>query len=99
MRPSQGQARDSKRIPQVLSLIAEIWIDQPDTRFNQLIHNLQSDFHQQTGKGSRCFDYVKSLHGMLEPMGNAIDLYNLEDDEFIKYLKWKIERQNLRKKG
>jgi uncharacterized protein YihD (DUF1040 family) len=39
--------RNPERIDRILNLIKEIWIQQPDTRFLQLVDNLTWEFSKQ----------------------------------------------------
>jgi len=83
--------RNPKRIPEIMSVIQEIWEKQPDTRFNQLVHNLQAEFHSETGIGQVCHNYsVSSKFNLLESNGWAIDLFNVEDDTFLLWLQKKL---------
>jgi hypothetical protein len=75
--------RDPERIPKIMSLITLIWDKQPDTRFNQLIHNLHSDYHAKTGRGSFCMNQ--------QSLANAYDLFNEEDEPFQKFLEEKLK--------
>jgi len=74
--------RDPNRIEELLDLINQIWMKDPDLRFNQLIYILQSGYSNHnngvgkvTGRESDGFS----------PVG--YDLFNLEDDAFIEYLR------------
>ncbi|MBF9002712.1 DUF1040 family protein [Vibrio sp. NFV-1] len=42
--------RDPKRIEELLTLLNQIWMRNPDLRFNQLIYDLQSGFSQKKSK-------------------------------------------------
>ena len=74
--------RDPKRITEILTLIDEIWQFDKDMRFLQLIYCLQSGYA-----------YENDGHGrieLVEPDGftnTGYDLFNVEDDEFILFLK------------
>ncbi len=76
--------RTYTRINEMLSLIKEIWEQHPDLRFNQLIYILQNEFsatHSNEGKisapGSDGFDRI------------GFDLFNVEDDLFLDFLRSK----------
>ncbi len=73
--------RDPERIPELLELVKQIWLRDPDLRFNQLIYNLQYDYSQKNdGLGQ-----VKEVEGDgFTRVG--FDLFNLEDSSFIEYL-------------
>ncbi|WP_318493284.1 hypothetical protein [Photobacterium leiognathi] len=74
--------RDPKRIYEAMNLLTEIWAKNPDLRFNQLIYNIQRDYSQKHND--------VGLVEMDDPNGftvKAYDLFNLEDDEFIKHLR------------
>jgi uncharacterized protein YihD (DUF1040 family) len=76
--------RDPERIPQILDLLHQIWKRDLDLRFNQMIYNLQREY-----------SYLNNDMGKIvekRPDGYEItgfDLFNLEDDEFINFLKKK----------
>ncbi|MBU2713168.1 hypothetical protein [Zooshikella harenae] len=74
--------RDPQRIKQVLELINQIWMNSPDLRFNQLIYNLQYDYSHQNGGVGKIQETERD--GFVRV---GFDLFNVEDDEFIKYLK------------
>jgi hypothetical protein len=85
--------RDPKRISQVLYYLNCIWQKQPDTRFNQLIYNLQWEFNKAwqdkyTNKLYR--EEGNGLHFMFV-QSNTVDLFNVEDDKFIEFLKAKVK--------
>jgi uncharacterized protein YihD (DUF1040 family) len=81
--------RDPQRIEEVLGMINQIWVKQPDLRFLQLIYNLQNEFsykNKDVGK-------IESI----EDDGFAkvgYDLFSIEDDRFIKYLTEKVAEIN-----
>jgi hypothetical protein len=74
--------RDPKRISEVLELIELIWKKDPDLRFNQLIYTLHSGYSQAN-------DNVGKVEEVVDPTYSRIgfDLFNLEDETFIKYLR------------
>ena len=77
--------RDSARIQVLLDLIQDLWLKDPDLRFNQLVYILQSEYSFKNGG----IGLVKEL----EVDGFAregYDLFNTEDDAFINFLKMKI---------
>ena len=74
--------RGPKRISECLGLIKEIWEKDPDLRFNQLIYNLQGGYsHENEGVGK--------VEEVIEKGFSKIgfDLFNLEDEQFIQYLR------------
>jgi len=76
--------RDPARIPEILELINELWLKHPDLRFNQLIYNLQWEYSQENkGVGK----VIEKASDGFEKTG--FDLFNLEDNDFIKFLKAK----------
>ena len=69
--------RDKNRINELLDLINQIWQKDPDLRFNQLIYNLQSGY-----------SHINNNYGKVsEPQSDGFDLYSLEDEDFIAYLR------------
>ncbi|TDF35470.1 hypothetical protein EYS14_18805 [Alteromonadaceae bacterium M269] len=80
--------RNLDRIPETLGLIERIWEKDPDLRFNQLIYNLQRGYSQENkdiGKIEEVIDDGFSRVGF--------DLFNLEDDSFIEYLRKQVANQ------
>jgi hypothetical protein len=78
--------RDPERIDEILELVARIWKKYPDFRFQQLMFILQSEYsemHKGFGKvEGEEIDGFKKV---------GYDLFNLEDDKFLKYLKFSLE--------
>ncbi|TQV74103.1 hypothetical protein FLL45_14700 [Aliikangiella marina] len=78
--------RDPERIDEILDLIGRIWKKYPDLRFQQLIYICQSEYsemHKGLGKvESEEKDGFKRV---------GFDLFNLEDDQFLKYLKFSLK--------
>lgn len=77
--------RDPKRISEIIQLIELIWEKNPDLRFNQLIYVLQSGYshaNNNIGKVEELVDQSDSRIGF--------DLFYLEDDCFIKYLRKQV---------
>lgn len=60
----------------------EIWIRYPDMIFNQLIYNLQRDYSHKNGGVGEIREVEKDGFARV-----GFDLFNLEDDQFINYLK------------
>ena len=77
--------RDPARIEELLNLLKELWLFDPDLRFNQLIYNLQNEYsYQNSGLGQ-----IKEVESDgYERIG--YDFFSLEDDNFIEYLKTKV---------
>ena len=73
--------RDPERIDQILNLIKEIWLQNPDLRFNQLVYNLQHEY-SINNKGIGQINLVES-DGFTR---TGFDLFNLEDDKFLEHL-------------
>jgi hypothetical protein len=78
--------RNPERIPTLLNLLKELWEMSPDQRFNQFLHNLQWEYFKETGKGVVCANYNKDSLGFLHLGETTVDLFNVEDDEFIGWL-------------
>lgn len=81
--------RDPARIQEMLRLIHEIWSKYPDVRFNQLIHNLQSEYTAQSKDWSKTlYEKIESPH-MKTTIYHEVtvnDLFSLEDDLFLRFL-------------
>ena len=82
--------RDPQRINEFLELISQLWKQDPDLRFNQLIYILQNGYSQ-----------VNSDIGKIESEGAdgfkqiGFDLFNIEDDSFLEYLKGEVKKRGL----
>ncbi len=81
--------RDPDRIHEILKLLEMAWTRDPDLRFNQLLYNLQYGYSQSNGGIGQVKDV--SSDGF-ERIG--FDLFNLEDDDFISYVRAVVENQN-----
>jgi uncharacterized protein YihD (DUF1040 family) len=78
--------RDPNRIHEMLMLLEQVWAKDPDLRFNQLLYNLQYGYSQSNG----CVGQVKEVSSDgFERVG--FDLFNLEDDDFINYVRAEVE--------
>lgn len=87
--------RNPHRIDRALRLLQLIWTQQPDTRFFQLIHNLQVEYREQhEWKGTVVYEKIADAesHVMFQRQ-ELYDFYNLEDDDFIAFLKQKLEEE------
>lgn len=88
--------RDINRIPKIMSLLTEIWMKQPDTRFNQLINNLQWEYSNKnngTGKDTLYRKFEQATFDLYEHH-TVIDLFYLEDVEFTKFLEDKLKEKD-----
>lgn len=74
--------RDPKRISEALELVEIIWKKDPDLRFNQLIYILQSGYSHANDDVGKVEEVVDSSYSRI-----GFDLFNLEDDSFINYLR------------
>lgn len=79
--------RNPERIDELLDLLRQYWVKYPDLRFHQLVYNLQSMYYSETGRGLRRHCLVD---GSTDFGGVFYDLYNVEDDVFILWLKKRI---------
>ena len=80
--------RDPARIQELFNLLNQLWLVDPDLRFNQLIYILQSEFSQKNNGDGEIKEIAKDGY---EKIG--YDLFHLEDDKFIDYLKTKIPNE------
>lgn len=80
--------RDTKRISETLELIELIWKKDPDLRFNQLLYSLQSGYSYEN-------DNVGKVEEVIDPSYSRIgfDLFNLEDDLFVSYLRNRVSSE------
>lgn len=80
--------RDPKRIETTLLLLKELWSNNTDLRFNQLIYNLQREFSlENDGKGQ----ITEISQEGIQHVG--YDLFYIEDDIFIQFLERKLTQQ------
>ncbi|MCR9965793.1 hypothetical protein [Vibrio antiquarius] len=80
--------RDPKRIEATLSLLKELWSNNADLRFNQLMYNLQREFSlENDGKGQITEISQESIQHV------GYDLFYIEDDIFIQFLERKLTQQ------
>jgi hypothetical protein len=85
--------RNPERIKPIMTLLTQIWEQQPDTRFNQLIHNLQAEYASITGKYTQEVFEQDEFHGMITFRPTSkMDLFNVEDDDFQKFLQEKLNK-------
>lgn len=80
-----------------MSLLTDIWIKQPDTRFNQLIDNLQWEYSNDNDGAGKKKVYRKekiSAYVTAYEKNYTIDLFYLEDDKFIAFLENKLKEEN-----
>lgn len=79
--------RDPERIDEILELIGRIWKNHPDLRFQQLMYILQSEYSEMNnGMGKVESEEVDGFKK------TGYDLFNLEDDKFLQYLQYSLER-------
>jgi uncharacterized protein YihD (DUF1040 family) len=81
--------RNPERIDHILNLIREIWIQQPDTRFLQLIDNLTWGFSKQNNNRLHETVYKKEEleHVIAFSKDIIVNGVSVEDDEFEKFLR------------
>lgn len=77
--------RDPERISELLELIEKIWQKDPDLRFNQLIYNLQRGYSHENGDAGKVEERVDERFSRI-----GFDLFSLEDETFMKYLRKKL---------
>ena len=74
--------RDPERIQEILDLIKEIWVREPDLRFNQLLYNIQRGYSHVNGGEGQVIEVVDDNYSR-----TGFDLFNLEDSSFVEYLR------------
>jgi len=86
------QMRPRERIVEILDLVNDIWQLDQDMRFLQLIYWLQSAYVSKSG-----------CHGKIQEVESdgftktGYDLFHVEDDKFIEFLKQHLEETKSRK--
>jgi len=82
--------KDPERINEFLEQINQLWMVNPDLRFNQLIYILQNGYSQvNSGVGkveSTVIDGFKQT---------GFDMFNIEDASFLEYLKGEVQKSKL----
>ena len=81
--------RNPKRIKTIMNILTEIWELQPDIRFNQLIHNLQTEYANKYQAYIRKA-YVDEVGLVMTPV-TYTDLFNVEDGDFLTFLQEKLD--------
>lgn len=84
--------RNPKRIKTIMNILTEIWELQPDIRFNQLIHNLQTEYANKYPAYYRKAFEEEVGWGMIPIVYK--DLFNVEDDEFLTFLQEKLDEMS-----
>lgn len=86
--------RHQKRIKRIMNLIEQIWEMYPNSRFNQLIENIQEEFNIKNGNQySIQYKDIKTTQ-----IVNHVDLFYVEDDKFEEFLTSELNRMRERKK-
>lgn len=80
--------RDPNRIPEMLELLNELWQQDKDLRFNQLVYILQSQYSQLNGGEGKISS--TTADGFTQ---TGFDFFNIEDDKFSDFLKRKLDSQ------
>jgi uncharacterized protein YihD (DUF1040 family) len=87
--------RNPERIDRILNLIKEIWIQQSDTRFLQLVSNLTWEFSKQNN--NRLHETVYRKQEIADDIvfikRIVVDGFHVEDGEFEKFLKEYLDKQ------
>ncbi|MEH7347131.1 hypothetical protein V7122_25175 [Bacillus sp. JJ1532] len=76
--------RDPNRIKRILTLLQQIWEQQSDVRFNQLLSNLQSLYSQENNSFGRKEVYTKNFIDLEKT--SYLDFFYLEDDKWEEFL-------------
>jgi len=80
--------REYERIDRILELVRQMWLQDPDSRFLQLISNIES-YYSIDNDGEGLVEYTELENGV--PWSyRYIDLFNLEDDKLELYLQEKL---------
>ncbi|MFZ6749045.1 hypothetical protein [Undibacterium sp. Ren11W] len=73
--------RPLERIDEISELIKEIWNEDPDMRYMQLIYVLQSSFSQKNKAVGKVVERMDETYLRI-----GFDLFNTEDEEFKIFL-------------
>jgi len=74
--------RDPKRIDETLTLLSQIWKQNPDLRFQQLVYILQGGYSENNSNIGRVESVEKEGFKQI-----GYDLFNTEDDVFMEHLR------------
>lgn len=74
---------------EILKIIAELWKENPNLRFNQLISNLNSEYDTYTGRKHGAW-YIDTRFPDYPSERYITDLYYLGDEKYLEFLKTKI---------
>lgn len=81
--------RALERIDEISNLIKDIWNEDPDMRYMQLIYVLQAAYSKKNDGVGRVEEKVDATYSKV-----GFDLFNVEDDEFKIFLeRYLIERR------
>ncbi|MED3562318.1 hypothetical protein [Bacillus xiapuensis] len=89
--------REPERIKRVLNLLQQIWELQPDSRFMQMISNIQWNYSADNNDAGKEYSYSKweTPKGIIFNKDVAnVDLFYLEDDKLEEYLKGYLDKLN-----
>lgn len=88
--------REKARIGRIMGLLENIWHQQPDIRFNQLIDNLKRMYSAQNdGFGTRKVKEKDSFGNDVE--SSYLDFFYLEDDKWKTFLESLVEKEGKHK--
>lgn len=73
--------RSPERIDEISSLIKDIWNEDPDMRYMQLIYVLQAAYSKQNDGVGKVEDQSDAMYTKV-----AFDLFNVEDDDLKLFL-------------
>ncbi|MBC3882157.1 DUF1040 family protein [Undibacterium sp. LX40W] len=73
--------RPLERIDEISDLIKEIWNENPDMRYMQLLYTLQSSVSQKNMDVGKVEERVDKTYSRI-----GFDLFNIEDKEFKIFL-------------
>jgi hypothetical protein len=76
--------RDPNRIKRILTLLQQIWEQQTDVRFNQILSNLQSLYSQENNSFGRREVFTKNFIDLEKT--SYLDFFYLEDDKWEEFL-------------
>lgn len=91
--------RDPERIERIMSMVQQIWKQEPDMRFFQLMAMLESRYSKANDAfGRRELFEKEESKGILFPY-NIVDLFHLEDDMLEPFLASLLAEHQVRKNG
>lgn len=80
---------------EIMRLLGDIWSTMPEIRFNQMLHNLSTEFNEQHDGKYKTEAYVKEENNgviAFRNEGGYVDMFNVGDHTFVQFLQKKAQK-------